>query len=43
MVGTGLRRSEETSLTWEQIQQRDGRWAIMDLVGKWSGNRHPDN
>lgn len=36
MIGTGLRRSEVASLTWEQIQQRDGRWAIIDLVGKRS-------
>lgn len=34
MVGTGLRRSEVASLTWEQIQQRDGRWAIINLEGK---------
>ncbi len=34
MVGTGLRRSEVASLTWEMVQQRDGRWAIIDLVGK---------
>jgi integrase/recombinase XerD len=34
MIGTGLRRSETAGLTWEQIQQRDGRWAIIDLVGK---------
>jgi site-specific recombinase XerD len=34
MIGTGLRRSEVAALTWEQIQQRDGRWAIIDLVGK---------
>lgn len=34
MVGTGLRRAEAAGLTWEQIQQRDGRWAIIDLVGK---------
>jgi integrase len=34
MIGTGLRRSEVASLVWEQIQQRDGRWAIIDLVGK---------
>lgn len=34
MIGTGLRRSEVASLTWEMIQQRDGRWAIIDLVGK---------
>ncbi len=34
MVGTGLRRAEVASLTWEMIQQRDGRWAIIDLIGK---------
>jgi site-specific recombinase XerD len=34
MVGTGLRRAEVASLTWEMVQQRDGRWAIIDLVGK---------
>ena len=34
MIGTGLRRSEVAGLTWEQIQQRDGRWAIIDLAGK---------
>jgi integrase len=36
MIGTGLRRSEVAGLTWEQIQQRDGRWAIIDLIGKGS-------
>ncbi len=34
MVGTGLRRSEAAGLTWQHIQQRDGRWAIIDLIGK---------
>lgn len=34
MIGTGLRRAEVASLTWEMIQQRDGRWAIIDLIGK---------
>ena len=34
MIGTGLRRSEVAGLTWEMIQQRDGRWAIINLVGK---------
>lgn len=34
LIGTGLRRAECASLTWEMIQQRDGRWAIIDLVGK---------
>jgi site-specific recombinase XerD len=34
MVGAGLRRSEVATLTVAHVQQRDGRWAIMDLVGK---------
>ena len=34
LVGAGLRRAEAASLSWERIQQRDGRWAIIDLVGK---------
>jgi site-specific recombinase XerD len=37
MVGAGLRRSEVSKLRLEDIQQRDGRWAIVDLLGK--GNR----
>jgi integrase len=37
MIGGGLRRSEVTDLTFEHIQERDGRWVIVDLVGK--GNR----
>lgn len=37
MLGGGLRRSEVAKLTIDRIQQRDGRWVIVDLVGK--GNR----
>ena len=37
MIGAGLRRAEVAGLTFEHIQQRDGRWVIIDLVGK--GNR----
>ena len=37
MLGGGLRRSEVASLTFDHIQQREGRWVIVDLVGK--GNR----
>lgn len=37
MLGAGLRRSEVAGLTFEHIQMRDARWAIVDLVGK--GNR----
>ena len=34
MVGCGLRREETAALTLEHIQQRDGRWVIVDLIGK---------
>jgi integrase len=34
LLGCGLRRSEVASLTMGHVQQRDGRWCIVDLVGK---------
>jgi len=34
LLGCGLRRSEVVALTFAHIQQRDGRWCIVDLVGK---------
>jgi site-specific recombinase XerD len=34
LLGCGLRRSEVASLTFAHVQQRDGRWCIVDLVGK---------
>jgi site-specific recombinase XerD len=34
LLGTGLRREEAAALTFEQIQQREGRWVIVDLRGK---------
>jgi len=34
MLGCGLRREETAMLTIEHIQQRDGRWTIVDLIGK---------
>jgi integrase len=33
-LGCGLRRSEVAALTFSLLQQRDGRWCIVDLVGK---------
>ncbi len=33
-LGCGLRRSEIVALTFEHIQQREGRWVIIDLRGK---------
>jgi len=37
LIGCGLRRSEAAALTCAHLQQREGRWCIVDLVGK--GNR----
>jgi site-specific recombinase XerC len=37
LLGCALRRSELASLDSRHIQQRDGRWVFIDLVGK--GNR----
>lgn len=37
LAGCGLRRSEIVSLTWAHVQQREGRWCIVDLRGK--GNK----
>jgi integrase len=34
LVGCGLRRDEAVRLTFDHIQQRDGRWCVVDLVGK---------
>ena len=34
LLGCGLRRSEVAALTMEHIQQRDGRWCLVDLHGK---------
>jgi len=34
LLGCGLRRSEVAALTLAHVQQRDGRWCVVDLVGK---------
>jgi site-specific recombinase XerD len=34
LVGAGLRREELAGLTTEHIQQREGRWVVLDLAGK---------
>lgn len=34
LFGCGLRRSEVAAITFAHVQQRDGRWCIVDLVGK---------
>jgi site-specific recombinase XerD len=36
LLGCGLRRSEVAALTFAHIQQWDGRWCIVDLIGKHS-------
>lgn len=34
LLGCGLRRSEVVGLMLEQLQMREGRWVIVDLIGK---------
>jgi site-specific recombinase XerD len=34
LIGCGLRRAEAASLSFDHIQQRDGRWVLLDLIGK---------
>jgi site-specific recombinase XerC len=34
LLGCALRRSEVAALTFEHLQQRDGRSVIVDLIGK---------
>jgi site-specific recombinase XerD len=34
LIGCGLRRAEAASLSFEHVQQRDGRWVLVDLIGK---------
>ena len=34
LIGCGLRRAELLALEVDQIQQREGRWVVPDLVGK---------
>src|SRR5918997_5847775 len=34
LIGCGLRRSEAAGLTFDHVQQRGGRWVLVDLIGK---------
>jgi len=34
MVGCGLRREEAARLEFQDVQQREGRWCIVDIRGK---------
>jgi site-specific recombinase XerD len=36
LLGCGLRRKECAALTFAHVQQREGRWAIVDMTGKRS-------
>ncbi len=36
LIGAGLRRSELVNLQVENIQQREGRWCFVDIMGKGS-------
>lgn len=39
LLGCGLRREEVASLTVAHLQQREGRWVVVDLVGKRNKTR----
>ncbi len=34
LIGCGLRRAEAAILSCSHVEQREGRWAIVDIVGK---------
>jgi integrase len=34
LLGTGLRRAEAAGLRVDHLQQREGRWVFVDLLGK---------
>jgi site-specific recombinase XerD len=34
LIGCGLRRAEAAGLRFDHVQQRDGRWVLVDLIGK---------
>ena len=34
LIGCGLRRAEAAALNFDHVQQRDGRWVLVDLIGK---------
>jgi site-specific recombinase XerC len=34
LIGCGLRRDELANLTFPNLQQREGRWVIVDIVGQ---------
>ena len=34
LIGCGLRRSEVAKLGFRHVQRREGRWVVVDLIGK---------
>jgi integrase/recombinase XerD len=34
LIGCGLRRAEAAALSFNHVQQREGRWVLVDLIGK---------
>ena len=38
-LGAGLRRAEVSALKFEHIQKREGRWVILDMLGKRNKKR----
>ena len=34
LIGCGIRRGELAQLTFEHVQEREGRWVVADLIGK---------
>lgn len=39
LIGCGLRREELVHLRFEHVRQRDGRWCIVDMLGKHGRTR----
>jgi site-specific recombinase XerD len=34
LLGCGLHRGEVANLTWDRVEEREGRWVIVDIKGK---------
>jgi site-specific recombinase XerC len=41
LFGCGFRRSELVGLELDDIQMRQGHWAVVDLIGKGSRRKSP--
>jgi site-specific recombinase XerD len=40
LLGCGLHRGEVAGLTWDRVEEREGRWVIVDIEGKGSRVRN---